>query len=71
MDKTEVEIANEVMQGKWGAGDERKRRINAAGYDYNTVQSYVNRMIETGLPIKEVHLNRKECCAAVIYVEVG
>lgn len=71
MDKTELQIAQEVLQGKWGAGEERKNRINKAGYDYNTVQSFVNRMVETGLPIKEVHLNRKECSGAVIYVEVG
>ena len=35
-------LANEVIAGKWGSGDERKRRLTDAGYDYNTVQSRTN-----------------------------
>lgn len=35
-------IANEVIAGKWGNGDERKNRLSAAGYDYNSVQKIVN-----------------------------
>lgn len=36
----------EILDGLWGNGEERKRRLEAAGYDYNVVQSYVNKYIE-------------------------
>ena len=38
-------IAQEVKAGKWGNGDERKRRLQAAGYNYNTIQREVNRIL--------------------------
>ena len=34
--------AVDVMQGKYGNGEERKRRLAAAGYDYWSVQHLVN-----------------------------
>ena len=40
--KSNEEIANEVIAGKWGNGNDRKNRLNAAGYDYNAVQNIVN-----------------------------
>lgn len=40
--KTVEQLAREVLEGKWGNGSERKRRIIQAGYDYNEVQSIVN-----------------------------
>ena len=40
--KSVDEIAREVIQGKWGAGEERKKRLTAAGYDYFEVQADVN-----------------------------
>lgn len=40
--KTNEEIADEVIAGKWGAGDERKKKLTAAGYDYDAVQRIVN-----------------------------
>lgn len=43
--KTTDEIAREVIRGQWGAGDERVRRLTAAGYDYNTIQTRVNEML--------------------------
>ena len=39
------EVAREVIQGKWGNGAERKKRLTDAGYDYNEVQKKVNQMI--------------------------
>lgn len=36
------EIALEVLNGKWGNGVTRRRRLTAAGYDYQTVQDRVN-----------------------------
>lgn len=35
-------IALEVLNGKWGNGAVRRRRLTAAGYDYKTVQNRVN-----------------------------
>lgn len=43
--KTVDEIAKEVVAGKWGVGDERKKKLTAAGYDYNTVQKRVNELV--------------------------
>lgn len=43
--KTNEQIAQEVIQGKWGAGEDRKKRLTAAGYDYGSVQNIVNKMM--------------------------
>lgn len=43
--KTTEEIAREVIAGKWGNGDERERRLEAAGYNYNTIQKKVNELL--------------------------
>ena len=40
--KTLDEIANEVIKGYWGSGEERKQRLTAAGYSYRAVQDRVN-----------------------------
>lgn len=42
--KTVEQIAREVLQGKWGNGVDRKKRIEAAGYNYNAVQKKVNEL---------------------------
>lgn len=38
-------IAKEVIAGKWGNGNDRKKRLEAAGYNYNTIQNRVNEML--------------------------
>ena len=43
--KSNKTIAQEVIAGKWGNGDDRKKRLKAAGYDYNAIQALVNKMI--------------------------
>ena len=40
--KSNETIADEVIAGKWKNGDERKRLLTAAGYDYATIQKIVN-----------------------------
>ena len=40
--KSNEELANEVIAGKWGNGNDRKNRLTEAGYNYNAVQSIVN-----------------------------
>lgn len=42
--KSVDELAREVLQGKWGNGAERKKRLEAAGYDYAAVQKKVNQL---------------------------
>ncbi len=42
--KTVDEIAREVIQGKWGNGADRKKRLEAAGYSYAEVQAKVNKL---------------------------
>lgn len=43
--KSVDEIAREVIQGKWGNGAERKKKLTDAGYDYNAVQNQVNEIL--------------------------
>lgn len=40
--KSNEEIAAEVLRGEWGNGDERRNRLQAAGYDWATIQNIVN-----------------------------
>ena len=39
------EIAQEVIDGKWGNGEERKALLSLYGYDYNAVQQKVNEIL--------------------------
>lgn len=41
------EIAQEVLDAKWGNGAERKKKLTDAGYDYERVQARVNELIKT------------------------
>ena len=40
------EIAQEVIQGKWGNGEERQQKLNDAVYDYDKVQTRVNELMK-------------------------
>lgn len=40
--KSNEEIANEVINGAWGNGEDRKKRLTDAGYNYDAVQKVVN-----------------------------
>ena len=44
MKKSIEDIAREVIQGLWGAGEVREESLTDAGYDYDAVQSYVNKL---------------------------
>lgn len=39
------EIASQVIAGKWGNGEERKRKLTEQGYDYESVRKCVNNML--------------------------
>lgn len=43
--KSNTEIAQEVLEGKWGNGTDRKNKLTAAGYDYSAIQSIVNSLV--------------------------
>ena len=45
--KSVSEIAKEVIAGKWGNGEERKKKLTAAGYNYNSVQTEVNKLVSS------------------------
>ncbi len=44
--KTVGDLALEVLKDEWGEGAERRERLTSAGYDYNTVQEFVNRLVQ-------------------------
>lgn len=43
--KTNEELAKEVINGLWGNGEMRKRKLTQAGYNYNVIQNLVNKML--------------------------
>lgn len=49
-DKTIAQLAQEVLEGKWGNGDARRIALTNAGYDYILIQTEVNRRLSTGAP---------------------
>lgn len=40
--KSNEQLADEVIAGAWGNGEDRKNRLTQAGYDYNAIQNAVN-----------------------------
>lgn len=45
--KSNEEIADEVILGLWGNGDERIKALTKAGYDYKAIQKIVNEKLVT------------------------
>lgn len=50
------EIAGEVINGKWGNGNDRKTRLEQAGYDYESVQAIVNARLNQKEPTYQTAL---------------
>lgn len=48
--KTVDQIVDEVLAGSWGNDEERKRRLEEAGYDYDVIQEAVNKRLEASDP---------------------
>lgn len=75
--KSVDEVAREVIRGEWGNGSDRRQRLEAAGYDYDTVQDHVNAILtgdapEQPTPAEPVEPAPAEPVPAVIYrVQVG
>ena len=55
VDKVEA-LAKEVIQGKWGNGQERYDKLTAAGYNYDEVQGKVNELLKKTLAAAGVTL---------------
>lgn len=58
--KTIAEIAQEVIDGKWGDGTTRKAKLTAAGYEYAVVQAKVNEVLNSKSNIRTVDEIAKE-----------
>lgn len=43
--KTNDQIADEVIAGAWGNGEDRKQRLTSAGYNYTVIQAIVNKLM--------------------------
>jgi len=68
------EIVKEVINGKWGNGDVRKKALAAAGYDIETVQARVNQLLNTPVPkpaLKSIDVIAKEVIAGKWGVGLG
>ena len=48
--KSIEELAKEVINGKWGNGADRAKKLKAAGYDYDAVQKRVNEILGISKP---------------------
>ena len=44
--KSIAELVQEVISGKWGAGEERKKKLTEAGFSYSQVQKQVNKAMK-------------------------
>lgn len=57
--KTIDEVAKEVIEGKYGNGEERKEKLEAEGYNYSEVQGRVNEIIKSQQPKEEYYVIEK------------
>ena len=58
--KTISELADEVIQGKWGNNPDRKKRLTDAGYDYAAEQKEVDSRLAKSTPKKSIDEIAKE-----------
>ena len=52
--KSVEEIAKEVIAGNWGNGEDRKSRLEKAGYNYSEIQNKVNELLNPKTITKKV-----------------
>ena len=48
--KSVTEVAQEVISGLWGYGEDRRKALTEAGYDYDAVQERVNELLGVAPP---------------------
>lgn len=51
--KSNEQIADEVIAGQWGNGDDRRNRLASAGYDYDAIQAIVNDKLQPPMKSNE------------------
>lgn len=63
-------IAKEVIAGKWGSGDVRKKALIRAGYTYSKVQAKVNELLEEKAKPQKPYQNLKAAnyISDVVYI---
>lgn len=66
-------IAQEVIKGAWGNGDDRRRRLEAAGYNYAEVQKAVNAKlgVKSNTPTRRPGPSLDDVARAVIRGDYG
>lgn len=69
--KSNAEIAKEVLNGKWGNGDERKQKLEAAGYKYADIQAEVNKILNANSIKPKYTTGTYQVTADVLNVRVG
>lgn len=42
-------LAEEIMEGKWGNGAERQKKLKEAGLNYHIIQNYINKHLNNTL----------------------
>jgi LysM repeat protein len=52
-------VAKDVIAGKYSNGSDRKKRLEAEGYNYSEVQAEVNRQLYGKKPVKEYYTVKK------------
>ncbi len=55
--KTNQQIAAEILMGKWGNGEERRKKLQEAGYNYYAVQSIVNALVDGKAVLTEIKVD--------------
>lgn len=53
--KSDEQIADEVIAGQWGDGDDRRNRLSQAGYDPDAVQAIINSKLGASAPAQQTY----------------
>lgn len=56
--KSDEQLADEVIAGQWGNGDDRRNRLSQAGYDPDAVQNIVNAKLGASAPARQTYTVR-------------
>lgn len=65
------ELAEEVIAGKWGDGDNRRKALSDAGYDYFNVQARVNQLIGETKAEPQYYTIQSGDCLTIIAKKFG
>ena len=57
--KEHTDIITEILDGKWGNGIERKQKLEAAGYDYFSIQNEINKLYFKKEVVDDIYVVKK------------